>query len=493
MKHRLRRTLLASLVIHLLLLLVLPGLSDRETPEAKESTLRVQLRMEGPAGQTKRGGGQPDRAESQKQQQHANRASSEEQTSSEEKTASKPSPEAEDERPREQAEQTTTKKRSQPEAPTQEQQTPTDQTQPEESPPSEEEKRLVETTSGEKAAETGDESARVEGERARLAENPESPPEPDETDRGQESLVKSGGEQETSSTETSGDPSTSSSSSKTESDEPPEAQTPTETTTPSPEKTAEAPSSPDPEESPSEHRSDPPTQTEEEPSEGEESASPSEAEASSSSSGQSTEAESTESSSSSDQTLLTREGFFRSSSSSSQEPVDSYSNEGDRTSVTETFERVRIKKEKLDASTGGGSADQGTIEEPSGGSVVAEVPVVRVGSGEAKGTGDYALGVESGSSQTGYPKRSGRRVLHQPLPTVPPWLEKSGEEVRVVVLYTINGDGSIESMEIHTSSGYPSLDERVLNKVGQWRFEEGPDGEKRAVVFRFELTTAANA
>lgn len=81
----------------------------------------------------------------------------------------------------------------------------------------------------------------------------------------------------------------------------------------------------------------------------------------------------------------------------------------------------------------------------------------------------------------------GREILRQPLPTVPDWLEETGEEVRVIVRYDIDRDGEVSSLEVVTSSGYSDLDTRVVEKARQWRFEPGPRSERRLAVFRFVL------
>lgn len=81
-----------------------------------------------------------------------------------------------------------------------------------------------------------------------------------------------------------------------------------------------------------------------------------------------------------------------------------------------------------------------------------------------------------------------RKILHRPLPEMPRWLERTGEEVRVSVHFRINTGGGVESMEILSSSGYSALDDRVLQAVRRWRYEPGEGAEDHVVLFKFELT-----
>jgi TonB family protein len=81
----------------------------------------------------------------------------------------------------------------------------------------------------------------------------------------------------------------------------------------------------------------------------------------------------------------------------------------------------------------------------------------------------------------------GRKILSQPLPTVPEWLEETGEEVQVVVRYSINSTGDVISISLIRSSAYPELDRRVMAKIEQWKFEAGKESQQKMVAFRFVL------
>ena len=81
-----------------------------------------------------------------------------------------------------------------------------------------------------------------------------------------------------------------------------------------------------------------------------------------------------------------------------------------------------------------------------------------------------------------------RKILQRPLPQVPEWLEREGEDVRVSVGYSIDENGRISTMEILKSSGYSELDSLVMETMQKWRWESGADASKnRIIVFRFQL------
>ncbi len=89
----------------------------------------------------------------------------------------------------------------------------------------------------------------------------------------------------------------------------------------------------------------------------------------------------------------------------------------------------------------------------------------------------------------GHNKQAGkdRKLLRNPLPAIPGWLAKTGQNVRLVVSYTIVPDGSVESVKILTSSGYPDLDSLVVNKLEKWKYEEGNKSEERKLEIYFKL------
>ncbi|MFB6347398.1 MAG: energy transducer TonB [bacterium] len=80
-----------------------------------------------------------------------------------------------------------------------------------------------------------------------------------------------------------------------------------------------------------------------------------------------------------------------------------------------------------------------------------------------------------------------RKILKQPLPEMPDWLEQAGEEVKVTVHFTIQPNGSVDEMEILSSSGYTELDDKVLRSVRNWKYESSTNPEDHVVQFQFKL------
>lgn len=66
-------------------------------------------------------------------------------------------------------------------------------------------------------------------------------------------------------------------------------------------------------------------------------------------------------------------------------------------------------------------------------------------------------------------------------PTYPPAEEKAGHGGRVVVKVRVLKDGTPGDVAVHTSSGYPALDEAAVAAVSQWSFEPGRDEQGAAV------------
>ncbi len=59
----------------------------------------------------------------------------------------------------------------------------------------------------------------------------------------------------------------------------------------------------------------------------------------------------------------------------------------------------------------------------------------------------------------------------------PPAARKRGWEGTVVLRITISREGTVEQAVVHTSSGFPILDESALQTVQTWEFEPARDGE----------------
>jgi TonB family protein len=93
------------------------------------------------------------------------------------------------------------------------------------------------------------------------------------------------------------------------------------------------------------------------------------------------------------------------------------------------------------------------------------------------------------SSQPVSPRRPtvDRKVLKQPLPEVPNWLERTGEDVRVVLRYAIDREGNVSSIDVLGSSGYPALDDRSIERLGAWKYEPGTPVNEALTVFEFRL------
>lgn len=80
-----------------------------------------------------------------------------------------------------------------------------------------------------------------------------------------------------------------------------------------------------------------------------------------------------------------------------------------------------------------------------------------------------------------------RKILKQPLPEVPDWLERTGEDVRVVLRYAIDREGNVSSIDVLGSSGYPALDDRSIERLGAWKYEAGTPVNEALTVFEFRL------
>ncbi len=77
--------------------------------------------------------------------------------------------------------------------------------------------------------------------------------------------------------------------------------------------------------------------------------------------------------------------------------------------------------------------------------------------------------------------RKGLRTTVRPIkadrPPYPPTARARGWEGTVMLRLTVTREGAVERAAIHTSSGFPILDESALRAVQAWRFEPARDGE----------------
>jgi TonB family protein len=66
-------------------------------------------------------------------------------------------------------------------------------------------------------------------------------------------------------------------------------------------------------------------------------------------------------------------------------------------------------------------------------------------------------------------------------PAYPPAEEKAGHGGRVVVKVRVLKDGKPGDVTVHSSSGYPALDEAAVTAVSQWSFEPARDEHGEAM------------
>lgn len=115
-----------------------------------------------------------------------------------------------------------------------------------------------------------------------------------------------------------------------------------------------------------------------------------------------------------------------------------------------------------------------------------DVPVMTVSEEPAEASDPQP--VATGSARRNLPRKTDRKLLENPLPETPDWLERTGQDVRVILQYRIDPNGNVDSATVLNSSGYPELDALVTRKLMEWKYEPGDRSERRLVVFRFNLT-----
>jgi TonB family protein len=88
---------------------------------------------------------------------------------------------------------------------------------------------------------------------------------------------------------------------------------------------------------------------------------------------------------------------------------------------------------------------------------------------------------------------SGRKRLRCGLPRYPDWAVKQGASGTVVIKLFVSADGSVcENMTVESTSGYPALDELVVNMLRSWQFASldpgtPPDDQWGRITVRFVL------
>lgn len=68
---------------------------------------------------------------------------------------------------------------------------------------------------------------------------------------------------------------------------------------------------------------------------------------------------------------------------------------------------------------------------------------------------------------------SDARYLYRPLPVYPRLSERRMEHGTVVLKVWVRADGSVDQVEVETSSGFPRLDRAALDVVPRWTFVPG--------------------
>ncbi|HID32411.1 MAG TPA: energy transducer TonB [bacterium (Candidatus Stahlbacteria)] len=87
-----------------------------------------------------------------------------------------------------------------------------------------------------------------------------------------------------------------------------------------------------------------------------------------------------------------------------------------------------------------------------------------------------------------------RKILKKILPDYPAWALKQGVCGSTVIRLEVYPDGRVKSsMLVEVSSGYPELDQAVINALRRWRFAPLPSSVKREIqwgiiTFRFVLS-----
>lgn len=78
------------------------------------------------------------------------------------------------------------------------------------------------------------------------------------------------------------------------------------------------------------------------------------------------------------------------------------------------------------------------------------------------------------------------RRPHHPLPTYPWICRKRGQEGTVSVNVKSNGDGHVQEVTLHKSSGYAPLDKAALDALKSWIFAENFHQKTLSIIFRLK-------
>lgn len=105
----------------------------------------------------------------------------------------------------------------------------------------------------------------------------------------------------------------------------------------------------------------------------------------------------------------------------------------------------------------------------------APVPSTLSGSGKT----ERREKAESGGADNGplTPARFDAAYLHNPKPEYPPASRRGSEEGKVLLRVSVGTDGSAQSVEVISSSGFSRLDQAAMAAVRRWRFAPARRGE----------------
>jgi TonB family protein len=93
------------------------------------------------------------------------------------------------------------------------------------------------------------------------------------------------------------------------------------------------------------------------------------------------------------------------------------------------------------------------------------------GSGSGSGSGTAGGGAQSYSVVWGVPSAGkGRTLVSGGDATIPAWVEREGLELKVTVSFTLLEDGIIAGVAVQKTSGYPEVDNAVMDAIRRWRF-----------------------
>lgn len=186
--------------------------------------------------------------------------------------------------------------------------------------------------------------------------------------------------------------------------------------------------------------------------------------------------------------LLRKGTSFSSESRAGQgQNVEEGSSSGETPSVGESFQRYRTVETVQNSDTQSMRIVLSDTGIGSGGETTAvEVPSITV---DREAPDRENVEEESPASSPMSPRQSSvaREALQQPLPEVPEWLERTGQDVRVILQFDIDRKGNVTDIEVLGSSGYPELDDRSIDRLGEWNYEPGTPVRDALTVFEFRL------